>query len=200
MNSESQSLTVTLDADTRAFDAAMKAAQDTTRQFGSTFVSTIRSAVISGKSLEDTLRSLAMRMSTMALNKALAPVENALSAALNAAIAGASGMPAFARGGAFAPSGQVPLPVSAFANGGIVSGPAMFSHTNGLGLMGEAGPEAIMPLARGSDGRLGVSASGGNPVNVTFNIQTADAQSFRRSEGQLTAMLARAVSRGQRNL
>lgn len=53
--------------------------------------------------------------------------------------------------------------VQRFANGGaftnsIVDRPTLFPFANGIGLMGEAGPEAIMPLRRGSDGRLGVSA------------------------------------------
>jgi phage-related minor tail protein len=71
----------------------------------------------------------------------------------------------------------------------------------GTGLMGEAGPEAILPLRRGSDGRLGVAAgSGGRPVSVTVNIATPDLGGFRRSEAQVAASLARAVARGQRAL
>ena len=68
--------------------------------------------------------------------------------------------------------------------------------------MGEAGSEAVMPLARGPDGRLGVSAAGAGPrpVQVTVNIATPDADSFRRSETQVAAALARAVARGQRGL
>ena len=67
--------------------------------------------------------------------------------------------------------------------------------------MGEAGAEAVLPLSRGADGRLGVASDGaGSPVNVTFNVQARDAESFRRSESQLTAMLARTVRRGSRNL
>jgi phage-related minor tail protein len=70
-----------------------------------------------------------------------------------------------------------------------------------MGIAGEAGPEAILPLSRGADGRLGVKAEGrGAPVNITFNVTSPDADSFRRSEGQIAAMLSRAVSRGQRNL
>lgn len=52
--------------------------------------------------------------------------------------------------------------VQMFAKGGVVSSATMFGHSGGLGVMGEAGPEAIMPLKRGSDGKLGVAASGGN--------------------------------------
>ncbi|HHL22093.1 MAG TPA: phage tail tape measure protein, partial [Aliiroseovarius sp.] len=70
----------------------------------------------------------------------------------------------------------------------------------GLGLMGEAGPEAIMPLARGPDGRLGVRGGGGRPVNITMNISTPDVEGFRRSQGQIATQMARAIARGQRNL
>ena len=68
--------------------------------------------------------------------------------------------------------------------------------------MGERGAEAIMPLARGDDGRLGVIAQNPNsrPVAVTVNIAATDIDSFRRSEAQLTGALARAVARGQRFL
>ena len=50
--------------------------------------------------------------------------------------------------------------VMAFANGGVVDGPTLFPMTTGVGMMGEAGPEAIMPLKRGSNGRLGVEMVG----------------------------------------
>jgi phage-related minor tail protein len=66
--------------------------------------------------------------------------------------------------------------------------------------MGEAGPEAIIPLARGADGRLGVRAQGGGAVHVTMNVSTPDAASFRRSGAQIAAELARMVERGRRNL
>ena len=69
----------------------------------------------------------------------------------------------------------------------------------GVGLAGEAGPEAIMPLARGPDGRLGVSGGGGgNTINV--QIATPDLDNFRRSESYITGQIARAVARGQRSL
>jgi phage-related minor tail protein len=69
----------------------------------------------------------------------------------------------------------------------------------GRGLMGEAGPEAIMPLARGPDGRLGVQTAGGRAVNVVMNITTPDVQGFQRSQSQVAAQVSRALSRGQRN-
>jgi hypothetical protein len=69
----------------------------------------------------------------------------------------------------------------------------------GTGLMGEAGPEAIMPLARGADGKLGVRGNGGGSVNVVMNISTPDADGFRRSQGQIAAQMSRVIARGQRN-
>ena len=82
--------------------------------------------------------------------------------------------------------------------------PAAFPLAGGaMGLMGEAGPEAILPLARGPDGRLGVrsgGASNGRPVTVNVTIQTRDAESFLRSRSQVAGVVARAAERGGRNL
>ena len=63
----------------------------------------------------------------------------------------------------------------AFADGGIVSGRTPFKHSGGLGIMGEAGEEAIMPVTRTSSGKLGVSAAGGGQsqpahLNITFHV------------------------------
>ena len=60
--------------------------------------------------------------------------------------------------------------VQAYANGGVVNGPTTFPMNGGkTGLMGEAGPEAIMPLKRGSNGKLGVQMEGGGGQNVVIN-------------------------------
>jgi phage-related minor tail protein len=87
--------------------------------------------------------------------------------------------------------------ITPFAKGGVVAAPTYFPLGDGLGLMGEAGREAILPLARGADGRLGV-AGGGSGVSVTLNISTPDANSFAASEAELGAMLLRATRRGLR--
>jgi phage-related minor tail protein len=71
---------------------------------------------------------------------------------------------------------------------------------NRIGVAGERGAEAILPLARGRDGRLGVRAGGTPSMSITFNVTTPDADSFRRSETQIAALLARAVAHGHRNL
>lgn len=72
---------------------------------------------------------------------------------------GIAGLLGFAKGGAFQNGRVMP-----FAKGGVVSGPTNFAMRGGLGLMGEAGPEAIMPLTRGAGGKLGVQAVGGGGV------------------------------------
>jgi hypothetical protein len=63
--------------------------------------------------------------------------------------------------------------VQAFANGGVVRGPTLFPMANGTGLMGEAGPEAVMPLTR-VGGKLGVRAVGGGG-GVTISIDARGA-------------------------
>jgi phage-related minor tail protein len=91
--------------------------------------------------------------------------------------------------------------VQPFAKGGVIAAPNFFPLGGSrVGLAGEAGPEAIMPLTRGPDGRLGVASAGGAAPNVTINIATPDAESFRRSDVYLTGLIARAVARGQRGL
>lgn len=69
--------------------------------------------------------------------------------------------------------------LTAFAKGGVVSSPTIFPMARGAGLMGEAGPEAIMPLSRNNRGELGVkTAGGGSMVNV--NITSPDAGGVAR--------------------
>lgn len=72
--------------------------------------------------------------------------------------------------------------VTAYANGGVVNGPTIFPMSNGTGLMGEAGPEAIMPLKRTKSGKLGVVAEAGGNVNQTlvFNIAANGDESVKR--------------------
>lgn len=72
--------------------------------------------------------------------------------------------------------------VTAFAGGGVVNAPTLFPMASGLGLMGEAGPEAIMPLARDASGRLGVRSSSQSlaiSVPVTVNGNNWDERGLR---------------------
>lgn len=148
--------------------------------------------VLDGRRFSDALKSIGQSITGSVLDQALRPVQGAVGSGVQAIMGGL--MP-FRQGGAFA-SGRV----TAFASGGVVERPTAFPMRGGTGLMGEAGPEAIMPLARGPDGKLGVRGAGGGSVHVTMNISTPDVAGFRRSQSQIAAEMSRALQRGQRNL
>lgn len=152
--------------------------------------------VFDGMRLSDALRSVARSMVDAAYNTAMRPVQNAFGTALANGINGMmGGILPFQKGGAISQGRMMP-----FARGGVVQGPTAFAMRGGTGLMGEAGPEAIMPLRRGADGRLWVAAAGGGgPVQVVMNITTPDVQGFQRSQTQIAAQMGRALARGQRN-
>ncbi len=145
------------------------------------------SATASGRSFNDVLLTIAQSLARIALHegtKALTQgLDSRLSGILSSAFHGVRSI----------------LP---FAQGGVVACPTYFAAGGAMGLMGERGAEAIMPLARGPDGRLGVVAQSATarPVSITVNIAAQDVESFRSSEAQITGALARAIARGQRNL
>jgi len=152
--------------------------------------------IFDGLRLSDALKMVAQSMADSVYSAAMRPVQQAVGGFLAHGINTVMGglMP-FADGGAFSQGRVMP-----FARGGIVTAPVTFPMRGGRGLMGEAGPEAIMPLARGPDGRLGVQAGGAaRPVTVVMNIATPDVQGFQRSQSQIAAQAARALARGQRN-
>ena len=81
--------------------------------------------------------------------------------------------------------------ISKFAYGGIVSRPTIFPMRNGAGLMGEAGPEAIMPLKRGANGKLGVQSSGG-VGNIVVNVDASG--SSVQGDSQQSEQFGRALA------
>jgi phage-related minor tail protein len=177
-----------LDRSMRSLDRGMRDINRSAAQFGRSLSDAFAQGVTGSRSLEDVLKTLYLRMSDIALRLAFKPLENALTSGFAGLFGGAS----VAAHGAVKP----------FASGGIIGTPTYFPLRGGggVGLAGEAGPEAIMPLTRGPDGRLGVAASGGGRASITVNIATPDADSFRRSELYVTGQIARAVARGQRAL
>jgi len=112
------------------------------------------SASASGKSFNDVLASVAQSLARMALRAGTKALAEGLVSGLSGLLSGA-----FGGGGTVAP----------FAQGGVIASPTYFGNGASVGLMGERGAEAIMPLARGSDGRLGVVSQGGGsaaPISV----------------------------------
>jgi phage-related minor tail protein len=148
-------------------------------------------SVIGGKQFDDVLKGLALRLSNMAVAAAFKPITSGIAGGLNQLFSGLFG------GGTAITSATGAI--KPFASGGVIGTPTYFPLAGGVGLAGEAGPEAILPLQRGADGRLGVAA-GTRDISITVNIATPDAESFRRSETYITGQIARAVARGQRSL
>ena len=152
------------------------------RQFAALMTRAFGQAATGGKQFDDVLKIVALSLSKLAVQSALTPLGKILS------------------GGFKDQEGDV-MNITPFASGGVIGAPSYFPLSGGLGLAGEAGPEAIMPLSRGPDGRLGIAGGGvASGANVTVHIATPDADSFRRSEAYLTGQIARAVARGQRSL
>lgn len=155
-------------------------------------------SAVGGKQLDDVLKSLALRLSDMTLRLALRPLERSIGGGLEQLFSGLFGS---GGGGGLASLFAASGAVKPLAAGGVIGTPTYFPMLGGgVGLAGEAGPEAIMPLARGPDGRLGVSSQASSAANVTIQIMTPDADSFRRSESYVAGQIARAVARGQRTL
>ena len=115
----------------------------------------------------------------------------------NTAVEGAVTTPNWGGGRTRITSGSMPVGVNAlgnvygkngivpFAYGGVVDKPTLFPFSKGTGLMGEAGPEAIMPLKRTQDGRLGVEAamgrysgSGSTTVNYTGPVMNFNGDDY----------------------
>lgn len=168
---------------------ALEKTKSLAEDLGLTFSSAFENAIVSGGKLSDILKGIEQDIIRIITRKMVTePLGNFLTTAIGAFVASADGN-VFAG----APG------LSAYS-GSVVSKPTLFAFANGIGLMGEAGDEAILPLKRGSNGKLGVQSSGGGGTTVVMNISTPDANSFRASEGQITAQYATAMQRARRNL
>ena len=185
-----------LDARQRQLETLDRLAQ----RFGTSLSRALSGGAADGKRLDTALSSLSRTLTNAATRAAMRPLQATLRKGFESLFkslfdVGGAGAAAFAKGGVVS-RGQV----RPFASGGVIASPANFPLRGGLGLMGERGAEAIIPLARGPDGRLGVRGGEARPIAVTVNVTTPDADSFRRSEAQVAAALARAVARGKRGL
>lgn len=182
-------LEVKIAADASSLRSELNDASRMAQTFGRTISGALEGAALRGGRLSDVVRGLAEDLSRITLRTGLKPLESQIGNVLGSAVGGLTNL--------FSGLSLTPM-----AKGGVLDAPALFPLARGgLGLAGEAGPEAVLPLTRGPDGRLGVSTPGRvEASNVTINISTPDAESFRRSESQVSALLSRALARGQRNL
>ncbi|MEM9968319.1 MAG: phage tail tape measure protein [Pseudomonadota bacterium] len=151
--------------------------------------------IFDGMRLSDALRTVGKSLSNSVYSAAIQPVTKHVGGLISSGIGSMlQGILPFENGSAFSQGKVMP-----FAQGGIISGATAFPMRGGMGMMGEAGPEAIMPLARGPDGKLGVRGAGGGAVSVVMNISTPDVQGFQRSQSQIAAQMSRVLSAGNRN-
>ena len=161
-----------------------KAQEDLADTIGSSMEDAMMSMVDGTKSVKDAFRDMAREI--IAELYRILVVQQIVNAAKTA-----MGFGFFADGGAFSGGSQI----QAYANGGVVGGPTMFPMAGGkTGLMGEAGPEAIMPLKRGANGKLGVQMEGGTGQNVvinqSFNFQANGDDSVKKIIAQAAPQIA----------
>jgi hypothetical protein len=180
------------------FNAALREANDIAGDFGRTFVNDIMNGKSVTEALGNAVKNLGARLMQIALDRAINQLFGNLLGTFGSGLFGGAGAPlnlssfmtASANGNVFAGGNVIP-----FARGGVVSGPTIFPMANGMGLMGEAGPEAVMPLKRNSRGQLGVVAQGAMPVvrggNVTIinNGRPVDAKTEQDRDGNWTITL-----------
>jgi phage-related minor tail protein len=163
--------------------------------FSSAMARAFSQATVGGKQFDEVLKALALRLSSLAVTAAFKPITAGITGSLNQLFSGLLGT-----GGANGVTAAMGA-IKPFAAGGVIGAPTYFPLTQGgIGLAGEAGPEAILPLARGPDGRLGVAAARNGAASIVIHIATPDVEGFRRSESYVTGQIARAVARGQRSL
>ncbi len=188
-------ITASFQNELRGMQSSISLAEKEARGFSRSLSRGLRSAfgdvIFEGSRLSDVLKNVAQSMIQSTFNQAISPVTDAISGVIGSIF---GGLIPNAQGNAFVGGRVAP-----FAKGGVVSGPMTFPIRGGTGLMGETGPEAILPLSRRADGALGVRAIAGGQVTVNMNISTQDAESFRRSKTQIAAGISRAIQRGNRN-
>lgn len=157
----------------RRMNAELALAGQLGTAFGRTLTSTFVGLAVQGKSFGDVLSTLALSLSRLALNAAFKPLEGVFAGAFQSMVA-------------------APSPVS----GASIAAPLSFSAVTGF-----SNSQAAAARAFGDGGALAEAplAPRGN-AHIVLNITTPDAESFRRSETQIAAVLARASAQGQRNL
>ena len=138
-------------------------------EFGTTIASSFEDAIVRAREFEDVLESLRVALERIIVRRAVTrPFEEFIGQTLARAFPNAFGQ------GTAPQTPQTPQ-ITLAAKGAVVTGAAAFPTVKGLGVMGESGPEAILPLARTAGGRLGVAATGFAPEIVIIDQRGASA-------------------------
>lgn len=158
-------------------EKAIKRQEDLAAAIAKTGEDFIRSAQ-RADSFRDALKNIGLELLNLVGQGVLGQgvLGGAFNSVLGVESGGISGLFANAKGNVFAGGNVVP-----FARGGVVTGPTAFPMRGATGLMGEAGPEAIVPLRRASGGNLGVGAL---PANVTINVENRAGVEVRAQASQ----------------
>jgi len=172
--------------------------QAVSKSLASETVGALKSIVNGTKTASEAFRDMALNiiqqiMDILIWQPLITSLTNSISGSISGAQSGGgalggivSSIFGFQKGGAFSAGNVIP-----FANGGVVGSPTMFGMSGGrTGLMGEAGPEAIMPLKRGSDGKLGVEGGGNVTVHQTFNFAANGDESVKKIIAQAAPKIA----------
>jgi len=179
--------------------AAEKKVQAVSSAMATETVGALKSIVNGTKTASEAFRDMALNIIQQIMDILIwQPLIQSLTNSISGAISGSAGgggtvggivssIFGFQKGGAFSAGNVVP-----FANGGIVGSPTYFGMSGGrTGLMGEAGPEAIMPLKRGPNGKLGVEGSGSVTVNQTFQFAANGDESVKRIIAEAAPKIAK---------
>lgn len=186
----------------QTFDRATQELTNSYDQFGFTIndvrdslADTFTDIITGSENARDAIGNLAAEFGRLLLNDTFRRIISGQGFGGGGGIGGfISNILGFADGGVFQGGN-----VTAFANGGVVSSPTFFPMQSGTGLMGEAGPEAIVPLRRGAGGRLGVDAQ---QVQVSLVVTAEEGELFRpviRAEStQAAVQVSQVTTQAQR--
>ena len=185
-------------AATKKLEEAEKKVQAVSKSLASETVGALKSIVNGTKTASEAFRDMALNiiqqiMDILIWQPLITSLTNSISGSISGAQSGGgalggivSSIFGFQKGGAFSSGNVIP-----FANGGVVGSPTYFGMSGGrTGLMGEAGPEAIMPLKRGAGGKLGVEGGGNVTVHQTFNFSANGDESVKKIIAQAAPKIA----------
>lgn len=157
----------------REYNLGMEELDNLSRDVSSSFVGMFRDIANGTETASDAFKKMSIQIIQYIMDIL---VWKPLITALTNSISGALGVPGMALSAA-----QTAGTVLPFADGGVVNSPTYFGMSGGrTGLMGEAGPEAILPLKRGAGGKLGVEGGGNVTVHQSFNFAANGDESVKR--------------------